>query len=162
MKPIVGIMGPGEGASAVVSGLAHELGRLAALKGWVVLTGGRSAGVMHAALEGAKVCGGLTVGVLPFGAGDDISPMVDICVRTGMGEARNVVNVLTSDVVLVCGMSSGTASEVSFALKLKRPVILVAADSITGQFFASLGGPLHLAQSAEEAIERAQTLLAGR
>jgi len=79
---------------------ARRLGRLAAERGWVVLTGGRPAGVMAAACAGAKeVPGSLTLGILPSAHGG-VSPDVDIAVFTGMGDARNAVNVLTSDVVI--------------------------------------------------------------
>lgn len=41
-RPVLGIMGAGEGASANDLRLAEELGELAARAGWVVLTeGGR-------------------------------------------------------------------------------------------------------------------------
>ncbi len=136
---VIGIMGPGEDATEQDRRLAHELGRLVALKGWIVLTGGRGHGVMHAALEGAKAVGGLTIGILPSAERTDVSLAVDLPVLTGLGEARNVVNVLTSQVVLVCGISSGTASEVALALRLQRPVVLVGAESTTAAFFASLG-----------------------
>jgi predicted Rossmann-fold nucleotide-binding protein len=61
----VGIMGAGEPSE---SNLAHarRLGTLAAQRGWIVLTGGRPAGVMAAACAGAKlVPGSLTLGILP-------------------------------------------------------------------------------------------------
>jgi orotidine-5'-phosphate decarboxylase len=76
-----------------------------------------------------------------------------------LGEARNVVNVLTSQVILVCGMSAGTASEVALALKTQRPVILVAAERATAAFFASLGRPVLEAQDANEAIRIVEELL---
>ncbi len=40
-KPIVGIMGPGEGAKPDENEIAFELGKAVAAEGWVVLTGGR-------------------------------------------------------------------------------------------------------------------------
>jgi uncharacterized protein (TIGR00725 family) len=158
-KIIIGIMGPGEGATEQDCRLANELGRRVAIKGWVLLTGGRSHGVMQAAAEGAKAAGGLTLGILPSAERSGASKDIDIPVLTGLGEARNVVNVLTSQVILVCGMSAGTASEVALALKTQRPVILVAAERATAAFFASLGRPVLEAQDANEAIRIVEELL---
>jgi uncharacterized protein (TIGR00725 family) len=137
-RPIIGILGAGQGSSQSLAA-ARELGRLVAERGWIVLTGGRPAGVMAAACAGAKqVSSSLTLGILPDtdeGAGPD----VDIAVFTGMGDARNVINVLTSDVVVACGVEgSGTASEVSLALKSGRPVILLAASQSASLFFQSI------------------------
>lgn len=159
MKTIIGIMGPGEGATEDDRQLAHELGRLIALKGWVLLTGGREHGVMHAASEGARSAGGLTIGILPSAKPVDISIAVDIPILTGMGEARNILNVLTSHVVLVCGMSTGTASEVALALKTQRPVVLVCPHPSTESFFASLGQPIGKARDAADAIRIVEGIL---
>ena len=61
-KIIVGVIGPGEGANVEATATAFELGKLIAGEGWVLLTGGRRAGVMEAASRGARAGGGLTVG----------------------------------------------------------------------------------------------------
>jgi len=141
-KTIIGVMGPGEGATPELLDTAEELGRLIARKGWITLTGGRNAGVMAAASRGAKSAGGLTVGVLPTGTREGISPDVDIPIITGMGSARNNINVLTSDVVIACGMGPGTAAEVSLALKAGKKVILLACPPAAQTFFQALGGSL--------------------
>ena len=136
-RPIIGIMGAGEPGPGSLAA-ARELGALVAEQGWILLTGGRPAGVMAAACAGAKrVPGGLTLGILPgiSGAGPD----VDVAVFTGMGDARNAINVLTSDVVVACGVEGpGTASEVALALKADKPVILLGASEQASSFFKSL------------------------
>ena len=53
-KFIVGVMGPGENASPEDNIMAFELGRAIAKEGWVVLTGGRSFGVMDAEIGRAS------------------------------------------------------------------------------------------------------------
>lgn len=158
-KIVIGIMGPGEGATRDDCQLARELGQLIALEGWVLLTGGRSHGVMHAAAEGAKAIGGLTVGILPSAKAADVSSAIDIPILTGLGEARNVVNVLTCNVVVVCGMSAGTASEAALALKVGRPLIFVAAKIATLDFFASLDRQIYQARDAGDAISVVKSLL---
>jgi uncharacterized protein (TIGR00725 family) len=134
---------------------ARMLGELIARRGWVVLTGGRDVGVMDAACEGAKRVGGsLTVGVLPT-AKDKVSRHVDVPIITEMGSGRNNINVLTSHVVVACGLSgSGTVSEVALAVKAGRPVILVEASPADVAFFRRLGKRLVAAAATpEEAIE---------
>ena len=139
-RPIIGIMGAAQASSGSLAA-ARELGALVAERGWIVLTGGRPVGVMAAACAGAKqVRNSLTLGILPGadGAGSD----VDIAVFTSMGDARNAINVLTSDVVVACGVEGpGTASEVSLALKAGKPVILLAAAQAARVFFDSLEAP---------------------
>jgi uncharacterized protein (TIGR00725 family) len=134
-KPIVGVMGSGEGATPTDIEIAHELGKQIASQGWVLLTGGRSEGVMHAANQGAKQAGGLTVGILPGEDTTGMSSAVDIPIVTGIGSARNNINVLSSDVVIACGMGRGTASEIALALKAQKPVILLNASPLTQEFF---------------------------
>jgi uncharacterized protein (TIGR00725 family) len=121
---------------------AHHLGRLLAEAGWVVLTGGRPAGVMEAACAGAKsVAGSLTVGVLPTGPDGPVSAQVDVAVFTALGEARNAINVLSRDVVVACGVEGpGTASEVALALKARRPTVLLGAAPAAVAFFRTMAG----------------------
>ena len=138
-KTIIGVMGPGENATPDDNELAFELGRAIAEQGWIVLTGGRSFGVMDAAMKGAREVDGLTIGVLPNDNAVNASDHADIKILTGLGSARNVVNVLSSHIVVVIGMAAGTASEVALALKSNKKVILLKQDEITIRFFKNVG-----------------------
>ncbi len=159
-KTIIGIMGPGEGAQAEEVQTATLLGKLIALKGWVVLTGGRNTGVMEAASKGAKENGGLTVGILPDENTSGASTYVDIPIPTGMGSARNNINVLASDAVIACGTGAGTTSEIMLALKAGKKVILIQQGSEATAFFESLGDSLLLtADSPEEAVSIVEKML---
>src|SRR5262249_5995381 len=155
---IAGVMGPGEGATAADLANAFELGRLLAAEGWVVLSGGRDAGVMREVSRGARSAGGLTVDILP-GASARPAPDVDVVIVTQMHNARNNINVLSSHVVIACGAGGpGTASEVALALKAGKPVILLGADDLSRAFFGRLAPDrVFVAASAEEAVA-----LAGR
>lgn len=102
-KPIIGVMGPGDGATQKEIKHAYKLGQLIAEQNWILLTGGRNVGVMGAASKGAKSSGGLTIGILPSENKNGMSKFVDIPICTGMGSARNNINVLSSDVVIACG-----------------------------------------------------------
>jgi uncharacterized protein (TIGR00725 family) len=136
---------------------ARRLGQLAAEAGWAVLTGGLPMGIMEAACAGAKsVPGSLTIGVLPTGPDGPVSAHVDVAVFTGVGEARNAINVLSSDVVVACGVEGpGTASEVALALRLGRPTVLLAAAPAASAFFRTIAGRgmLHEVQLPESVIE---------
>ncbi len=160
VRPVIGIMGPGAGATPQQEGLAYALGFAIGAAGWVLLTGGRNAGVMAAACRGAQSAGGLTVGILPSADGADMSEAVDIAILTGLGNARNVVNVLSSRVVVACGLGPGTAAEIALALKVQRPVILMAMDAEAQAFWQRLAtGPLAIATTVEAAIDRIQQWL---
>ena len=160
---VIGVMGAGDSASAIEVAHARELGERIATEGWVLLTGGRDAGVMAAANEGAKrVHGSLTVGILPFhdsGASLD----VDVVIATDLGNGRNNVNILSSDVVIACGVSGpGTVLEIALALKNHRPLILLDADRDAVDFFSRIAGKRVAAvRSPEAAVALARQLLTG-
>ena len=148
---VIGVMGGGS-ASAADAADAYELGRQIALQGWVLLTGGRQAGIMDAAAKGAAEHGGTTVGILPDESGEDLSSHVNIPIMTGMGSGRNIINVLTSDVVVACPGGAGTLSEIALALKHGRPVVLMNVE--TGKIFERYhgSGQLHRVASPEQAM----------
>lgn len=109
------------------------------MKEWIVLTGGRSFGVMDAAMKGARDAGGLTIGILPDNTDANASMNADIRIVTGMGSGRNLINVLSSHILVVLGMAAGTASEVSLAIKSNKKVILLKQDPLTIEFFKKIG-----------------------
>ena len=115
----------GSKATPRVAKMAERLGELIAERGWVLLNGGRNRGVMAASARGAKKAGGTVIGILPDKRATKASPDLDFVVLTGMGDARNVINVLSSDVVIACPGSMGTRSEIDLALKNKKRVILL-------------------------------------
>lgn len=152
-KTVIGIMGPGTDVSETDRQNAYELGKLIAQAGWVLLTGGRNVGVMQAANLGAKSADGLTIGILPNADENGISQAVDIAIFTDMGNARNNINVLSSDVVIACGMGAGTASEVALALKANKPVILITDNQESQLFFKSLSAEnILIAKTPENAM----------
>jgi uncharacterized protein (TIGR00725 family) len=151
-------MGPGAEASEADLEFARVLGKLLAQEGWVILTGGRDAGVMRAVNDGAKEVGGsLTVGILPS-ASDEVAPSVDIAIVTEMHNARNNINVLSSRVVIAFGRAGpGTVSEIALALKAKKTVILIGGDDIDRRFFERIGkGRVIFVESAEDAAAKAR------
>src|SRR6187549_1964025 len=98
-KPVIAVVGSGSEIEPAVSN-ARELGKLIAEHGWVLITGGRDAGVMKSANEGAKeIEGSLTVGILPD-RDANVSNAVDVAIVSDTGEARNNIIVLSADVVI--------------------------------------------------------------
>jgi len=159
-SPIIGVMGPGEQASSHLQAWAFELGAQIAGEGWILLTGGRNAGVMDAASRGAKSVGGLTVGILPDMDLSQTSPAVDIPILTGMGQGRNIINILSSQGVIACGLGPGTLSEIAHALKAHKPLVVSQIDSDTHRLLQSLSDPpLPQAATPQEAISIMRSLL---
>jgi len=159
-RTLVGVMGPGDGALARDCQNAYELGRAIAQHAWVLVTGGRGVGVMDAASRGAHEAGGLTVGILPSTDLKGASSFVDVPIVTGVGQARNNINVLSCRVIFACGIGAGTASEISLALKAGRDTILVEPRDETVAFFRALQpAKLHVARNASHAMQIATGLL---
>ena len=115
------MIGGGE-CSAEVRDLAFEVGRLIAKSGSTLVCGGLG-GVMEAACEGAKSEGGATIGILPGKSRSDANRFVDYAIPSGLGEARNLIVVNSSDAIIALPGEFGTLSEFGFALKLNKPVV---------------------------------------
>lgn len=125
---IIGVMGGGS-ANGPSLEKARELGERIAREGWALLNGGRNAGIMEASARGAREAGGLVIGILPDDHPGQVSRYVTIPILTGMGSARNAINVLSSHVVVACQGGAGTVSEIALALKAGRRVILMDFDT---------------------------------
>ena len=160
-KPVIGVMG-GHKTTQATKDMAHELGGLIARRGWVLLTGGRNVGVMAASARGATDAGGIVIGILPGVNTKGASPDLDFAIPTGLGHARNSINVLASDVIIACPGALGTLNEVTFALMHKKPVILLGIDP--GPWLDRYRGNrgLRTASDPKDAINQAARCLAGR
>jgi uncharacterized protein (TIGR00725 family) len=159
VRTIVGVMGSGADDDPALLRTAEDLGAAVAGAGWVLLNGGRRTGVMDASARGAARAGGLVVGVLPDDHTHDASTHLDVAIRTGMGDARNVINVLSSDVVIALPGGAGTLSEVALALNAGRTVIALGLDPGEGFSRWRDCGRLMLAASVDEAIGAAREAL---
>ena len=157
-RPIIGVMG-GASVSEEVYRMAYELGALIAEQGWILLNGGRDAGVMRASAEGAKSRGGMTIGILPGASKAQANPFIDIPVVTNLSDARNLINVLTSDVVVACPGSAGTITEVAMALKNGKSVILLKFDlrAVLREYERS--GLLRYVETPRECVREIRRLL---
>lgn len=154
-EKIIGIFGSGS-----VTSVDHEwesalyVGRSLAQNGFVVLTGGLG-GVMEAASKGAREAGGTTVGILPgTRMTTPANQYVDIAVYTGMGEARNIINVRSCLAAIAIGGEYGTLSEIALALKGQCPIILLNSWQFTPPASVKLLD-WQVAQTPEEAVAKA-------
>lgn len=123
MRLKIGVMGGASGAiSAGLNDIAHRLGRAIARSGCILVTGG-CPGLPLAAACGAKQEHGLVVGISPglslaehvekYGSPTEFH---DLLIFTGSGlMGREVVNIRSSDIVVIIGGRSGTLGELAIS-----------------------------------------------
>ena len=123
MRLKIGIMGGATGVmSKDVLARAHEVGRAVAKAGCILITGG-CPGLPLAAACGAKEQGGFVVGISPGLSLEEHvykyrSPTEfhDVLIFTGSGlMGREVVNIRSSDIVVIVGGRSGTLGELAIS-----------------------------------------------
>ena len=130
---------------------AEEVGRDLARAGAVVVTGGLG-GVMLAASRGAVAAGGETIGILPGADPTEANEFVRTPIATGLGVARNLVVVTSSDSVIAVGGRHGTLSEIGLALRMGRHVVGLSSWRLESD--QRLGGPrIHRARNPREAVD---------
>lgn len=121
----IGVIGTGRSVDSLkpkIAKRAVEVGKLIAQRNAILVCGGLS-GVMEKAAEGAKKERGATIGILPHGSIKGANPFIDIPIATGLGEARNILVVRNSDVIIAMDGGFGTLSEIAFAKKLGKSII---------------------------------------
>ncbi len=147
----IGVVGDGD-CPPEVAAVAAAVGAELARRGCTVVCGGLG-GVMEATCRGAKASSGTTVGLLPGNSRRDANEYVDVPIVTGMGEARNVLIVKSSQAVIAIGGRYGTLSEIALALKLGIPVIGLDTWELIRQGEFDPG--VVLASSVQDAVEKA-------
>jgi hypothetical protein len=140
-----GVIGAGK-TSQKIRNMAEEIGKEIAEIGGVLVCGGLG-GVMEGAAKGAKEEGGVTIGILPGEDKAEANPYIDYPIVTGFGEARNLVVIRTADVIIALPGKYGTLSELSFALKLGKPVVGINTWSISDR--------IRMVKKAKDAVKAA-------
>jgi uncharacterized protein (TIGR00725 family) len=153
-KPRIGVMGPAA-CSPEVYDLAREVGFLIGQRGALLICGGMS-GVMEASARGAREGGGITIGILPGESAAEANSFIDIPIVTGLGNARNAINVLTSQAIIAIHGSYGTLSEIALSLKCRIPIVGLETWDLVPPGGESL--PITAAHNAEEAVTLALKL----
>jgi len=127
-KPVVGVMGASENDAlsesekARLKKLAERLGTVLAQHGCILVTGATT-GLPDMVAKGFRKCGGFALGISPaqdrkehlerYGLPDDGA---DVIVYTGFGyKGRNVINVRSTDLVIIFGGATGTLNEFTIA-----------------------------------------------
>ena len=112
------------GSTPELEKVAYETGLEIAKSGSVLITGGLG-GVMRAACHGAKDADGLTVGIIPQNDPSFANEYCDIVIPSGIGLARDFLNALSADGVIIIGGGSGTLSEACAAYMHKKPIVAI-------------------------------------
>lgn len=141
---------------------AEAVGRAIARRGATLVCGGRG-GVMEAACRGARAENGHTIGIMPGRGPEDSppNPYVEFPLFTGMGFARNIMVVLSGQVVIAIDGSYGTLSEISYALIHQVPVIGLDTwdfdyKGFDGDLITRVSGPEEAVEAAIACAERRQ------
>lgn len=142
--------------SRKISALAEEVGQEIGRRGAVLITGGKD-GVMEAASRGAKKVDGITIGILPEHDESKANPFVDFTIPTGIGYARNYVNILASNAIVSIAGSAGTLSEIGYSIVLgKRLILLKDTGGVTELIIRNKSifpqADIHIAETPKEAI----------
>jgi uncharacterized protein (TIGR00725 family) len=150
----IGVIGGSE-VNPQIAAIAEDVGREIARKGAILVCGGMG-GVMEATCKGASSEGGLTIGILPGDSRNTANLYVKIPIVTGIGYARNVTVVKTSQAVIAIDGSYGTLTEIGYALQSGIPVIGLGtwALSINGRAEKNI----IIAKSAKSAVDKAMRL----
>lgn len=129
----IGVMGSAADLnySKEIESIAFEIGKLIAEGGNIAVYGAEKDydSLSTAAARGAKIAGGITVGVT-YGKGKDIwdkenNTDVIICSGLERGGGREFVLVNSCDAIIIVSGGSGTLTETAIAYQLNIPVVAV-------------------------------------
>lgn len=150
----IGVIG-GENPQENILKLAYETGKEIARNNGTLICGGLS-GIMEYACKGAKEEMGLTIGILPGISEADSNPYIDIPIVTGIGYARNMIVVLSSDALIAIDGSYGTLSEIAYGLQFKKPIIGLSTWNF--QYELEKDIPIIRTDSPKKAVKKAISL----
>ncbi len=127
----IGVMGSASGpqvSDPVARKKAAQLGAEIAKRGQILINGA-CPGLPHDAMEAAKKEGGFTIGVSPaFSEYEHINEYMspaghDIIIFTGLGfMERDIINIRSSDGIVIVGGGIGTLNELTIAYDEGRPI----------------------------------------
>lgn len=134
-KQILVIGNNEDGITPVLEKIAYETGVEVVKSGSVLVTGGLG-GIMRAACNGAKDANGLTICIIPQNDPSFANEYCDIVIPSGLGLARDFLNALSSDGVIIIGGGSGTLSETCAAYMHKKPIVAIRNTGGIAEMFA--------------------------
>jgi uncharacterized protein (TIGR00725 family) len=157
----IAVIGSSGRISEKIAILAEEVGQEIAKRGAILITGGKD-GVMEAASRGAKRVNGTTIGILPEHHEGNVNPFIDIPLATGIGYARNYLNIVSSEAIISLAGSGGTLSEIGYAIALEKRLILMnGTGGVTEMIIKNRAlfptADIHIADTSKEAVNIAFT-----
>ncbi len=156
----VGVAG-GNNCSDKTYAMAEQVGVRIAKAGAILVCGGKF-GVMEAVAKGAKKNGGMSIGILPSGKREEANNFIDFPICTGLGQARNLLVVLNSDVLIAIGGEYGTLSEIALALKHNIPVVSLNSWELDKIYTMQATDNFYHTKTPKEAVELALKLMEER
>ncbi len=130
-KVKIGVMGSASGPQTenpIAREKARTLGREIARRGFILINGA-CPGLPNDALLAAKGAGGMTIGISPaFSEYEHVNEYLsphdhDIIMFTGLGfMERDIINIRSSDAVVIIGGGIGTLNEFTVAYDEGRPI----------------------------------------
>ena len=153
----VGVIG-GRRCGGEIAELAFQVGRGIAEQGWILVCGGMG-GVMEHACRGARSRNGVTLGILPGDSRDRGNPYLSCSVVTGLGEARNVLVVKSSQALIAIDGSYGTLSEIALANAAGIPVVGLRSWQLDAQENRGQGLFSRVVDDPNEAIQTIKSLI---
>lgn len=165
-KLVVGVMGSMADLnySKEFEAAAERLGELIAEKDGILFFGAEkdADSLSTAACRGAKIKGGMTVGVT-YEKGKNVwqKDTADLIIPTGLvrGGGREMVLVLACDAIIAISGGSGTLNELVVAYQADIPMVALTgfggwSDKLADTFFDSRNRQkVHNAKTPEEAVE---------
>jgi len=134
-KQILVIGNNQDSSNPALEKIAYETGMEVARSGSVLVTGGLG-GVMRAACNGAKDADGITVGIIPQNDPSFANEFCDIVIPSGLGLARDFLNALSADGVIIIGGGAGSLSETCAAYMFKKPIVAIKNTGGTAETYA--------------------------
>ena len=125
MKKIISVIGHDKHTKKIHLEIAEEVGKEIALRGGIVLCGGRNRGVANAVAKGAKRSGGSSIAISPGSSLKNISKYIDIPILTGVGFARNQIISFSADAMISIGGGVGAFCEAAYGYAYSKPIIVI-------------------------------------
>lgn len=119
---VMGSAGPDAKTDPRLAALAEELGEVIAARNLILVTGATT-GLPDLVSRSARRHGGLTIGISPAADSTEHASAyglpadgADVIIHTGFGlKGRNVINIRSSDIVIILGGGMGTLNEFTIA-----------------------------------------------
>jgi hypothetical protein len=144
----------GSGDNNSHSSTAYEIGRYIAKNGWVLISGGKG-GIMEAAAKGVYDGNGIAIGIIPDSDSGGANKYCSIVIPTGVGNARNMINILSGDAVIALCGGWGTLSEIAYSQIFEKPLILCEftegwGEILSGHCTNKFNKNIHIAEKLED------------